>query len=294
MKYPENPYIIDKEMTGDEMSRFTKVQKIIMGCIAVIIIMGCVVRGIASSKTSLLYDGFTMIRYGLIEQPLHTIQSWMEDFSSLWAAKEENDALKIEMAQQPQLDADLEEALKKNAEYEKMLGLSETISYDKIYANVLVRDQELWNSELTLNKGAQDHIKVDMAVLSNTGMIGKISEVNEFTSKVKLLTSQDRLNNVSVKINLNSDATSEGILERYDSDGGYFVIHLFDDTADIQKDMKVVTSGKGGVYPSGLLIGSVSSVESLKNQIGKSVYVKPAASFQSFDIVMIINQSEGD
>lgn len=265
-----------------------------MGCIAAIVILACVVRGLAFSNSSLVYDGFTMLRYGLIEQPFHTIQSWMDDFSSLWAAKEENDILKMEIAQQPQVQADLEEAQKKNAEYEKMFGLAETISYDKIYANVLVRDQETWNSELTINKGAQDNIKVDMAVLSNTGVIGKISEVNEFTSKVKLLTSQDRLNNVSVKINLGSDNVSEGILERYDTNGGYFVIHLFDDTAEIAKDMKVITSGKGGVYPSGLLIGTVYSVESLKNQIGKSVYVKPSASFQSFDIVMIINESAGD
>lgn len=278
-------------MSGDEMSRFTKVQKIIIGCIVAVVVFACLVRGLASSMTSLPYDGFTMLRYGLIEQPLHTIQSWIDDFSTLWAAKEENDLLKMQIAQQPQLEAELEEQKRKVAEYEKMMDLSDSITnYEKIYANVMVRDQELWNNEVTINKGSQDNIKQDMAVLSNTGVIGKVSEVGQFSSKVKLLTSQDRLNNVSVKINLGSDATSEGVLERYDAEGGYFVVHLFDDTSEIKKDMKVITSGKGGVYPSGLLIGTVESVESLTNQIGKSVYVKPAASFQSFDTVMIINQ----
>lgn len=277
------------------MSRFTKIQKIIIACIVVVVLFACLVRGLATSTTSLPYDGFTMLRYGLVEQPMRTIQTWMEDFSSLWAAKEENDQLKIQIAQQPQIEAKLEEQEKKIAEYEKMMDLSNQLtSYQKIYANVLVRDQELWNNEVTINKGTHDNIKVDMAVLSNTGVIGKIADVGEFTSKVKLLTSQDRQNNVSVKINLESDAVSEGILEQYDAEGGYFIIHLFDDTSDIKKDMKVITSGKGGVYPSGLLIGTVESVESLTNQIGKSVYVKPAATFQSFDTVMIINQESDE
>jgi rod shape-determining protein MreC len=290
LKLPENPYIISKEKSGDQMSRFTKVQKIIMGCIVAIVLLGFIIRTLAISSTSIAYDAFTMLRYGLIEQPLRTAQSWLEDFSSLWAVKEENDALKMQLAQQMQLEADLEEAIRKNAEYETMLELGESVPYEKIYANVLVRDQELWNNEITISKGAHDGIQKDMAVMSNTGVIGKISETGEFTSKVKLLTSQDHLNNVSVKINLDGDAVSEGVLERYDAEEGLFIIHLFDDTSDIQKDMKVVTSGKGGVYPSGLLIGTVNSVQSLKNQIGKSVYVVPSATFQSFDVVMVINQ----
>lgn len=293
MKLIGNPYIIEVEKSGDEMSKFTKIQKIIIGCIIVIVAFGFLIRGLGAAQTSLVYDGFTMLRYGLIEQPIHTVQSWLNDFSSLWSVKEENDALRMQMAQQPQIEAELEEEKRKNAEYEKMMDLAQTISYEKIYANVMVRDQELWNNEITINKGSQAGIELDMAVLSNSGVIGKVYEVSEFTSKVKLLTSQDRLNNVSVKINLDNDTVSEGVLEQYDAQGGYFIVHLFDDISDIQKDMKVVTSGKGGVYPSGLLIGTVNSVESLKNQIGKSVYVKPAASFQSFDVVMIINQSEG-
>ena len=52
----------------------------------------------------------------------------------------------------------------------------------------------------------------------------------------------------------------------------------------------VITSGKGGVYPSGLLIGTVNTIEELSNSIGKTIYVKPAADFQNFDYVQVIQK----
>ena len=54
--------------------------------------------------------------------------------------------------------------------------------------------------------------------------------------------------------------------------------------------MQVVTSGKGGGYPSGLLIGTVESVQALNNQIGQTIYVKPIEDFQSFSIVSVIGE----
>lgn len=52
--------------------------------------------------------------------------------------------------------------------------------------------------------------------------------------------------------------------------------------------MQVVTSGKGGIYPSGLFVGTVKKVETLDNQLGQVIYVEPVSNFQYFDYVTVI------
>lgn len=49
-----------------------------------------------------------------------------------------------------------------------------------------------------------------------------------------------------------------------------------------------MTSGNGGVYPSGLLIGTVDSVQALVNQTGQTIYVKPVDNFKSFEYVSVL------
>lgn len=280
-----------KEKRGDRMSRFTRFQKIIIGCITFFVIMGFVAKGIQNKggMADLGYDAFSMLRYGLIEKPVHTVQNWMSDFSDLWKTKEENDSLRYQLSQQPLYEAQLVEAQRQIKELKEQLNMKESLSqYDMVAANVVVRDADSWDNQFTIDLGSDDGIEKDMIVLSSKGVVGKISEVSKLTSKVKLLTSEDRQNNVAVKVSISGTESSEGILQSYDATRGAFVIHVFDGNNKIKEDMQVITSGKGGVYPSGLLIGTVNTIEELSNSIGKTIYVKPAADFQNFDYVQVI------
>lgn len=273
------------------MSKFTRIQKIIIGFIALFVIFGFVEKGIQSKQamSDLGYDAVSMLRYSVFEKPLHTIQNWMEDFSDLWKTKEENDNLRYQLSQQPLYEAQLDEAQREIAELKEQLAMKESYSqYDMVAANVILRDADSWDNQFTIDLGSKDGMEKDMIVLSSKGVVGKISEVSTFTSKVKLLTSEDRQNNVAVKVSISDSESSEGILQNYDVNKGAFVIHVFDGNNNIKEDMQVITSGKGGVYPSGLLIGTVNTIEELNNSIGKTIYVKPAADFQNFDYVQVI------
>lgn len=273
------------------MSRFTRFQKIVIGCITFFVISGFIAKGIQSKggMADLGYDAISMIRYGLIENPIRTVQEWIQDFTDLWSAHEENDALRYQISQQPLYEAQLEESKRQVKELKELLGMQESMSsFTSIAAEVIVRDADAWDNQFTINQGEDDGMEKDMIVLSSKGVVGKISEVSKLTSKVKLLTSEDRQNNVAVKVSISESEASEGILQSYDVNRGRFVIHVFDGNNNIKEDMQVVTSGKGGVYPSGLLIGTVDTIEELSNSIGKTIYVKPAADFQNFDYVLVI------
>lgn len=277
------------------MSKLNRFQKIILGVITFFVIIGILLKSISGSVTSNIgYDGITMLKYALIDYPAQTVKNLFTDFVNLWSVKEENDQLRYELSKNPSYKALYIDAKQKNAELEDALRIKTSDDkYERRWAEVILRDQATWNNEVTINKGSKEGIKVGMAVESTDGMVGKIKSVSSHTSVVKLLTSEDKLNSASIKILLDEKKSSLGVLQSYDVKRGCYIVLLFDDSSEIKKGMQVVTSGKGGGYPSGLLIGTVDSVQALSNQTGQTIYVRPIDDFQTFSVVSIIGE-KGD
>lgn len=281
--------------SGDVMNKLSRIQKILIGIIISCIVVGAtLVIHNGSLQSNIAYDIFAYLKYSLIDHPLKTMKEWTIDFTELWQVKQENDELRYELSKNPSYKALYEEERAKNHEYEKALELDRNEDmYKMIWANVITRDATNWNNEITIDKGSKDGIKEGAAVQSVYGMIGKITQVSTFTSKVKLLTSEDKTNSVSIKININKKDSVDGILQSYDVKSGMYVVYLYDDNDKIEKGMQIITSGMGGGYPSGLLIGTVERVQALSNQVGSTIYAAPVEDLQEFTIVGVI-QSQGE
>lgn len=277
------------------MSKLNRMQKIIVGVIVVFVSIGIILKVVSGTTMSNIgYDGLTMLKYSLIDNPVKTIKGWTKDFANLWNVQQQNDELQYELSKNPSYKAKYQNEKQKNAELSKALKVdSEDDRFVHTWANVIGRDQTTWNDMITIDKGSSNGVRKNLAVTSVEGLIGKIVSVSKHTSVVKLLTAEDKLNTVSIKILQDGDHSSMGILQSYDAKKGRYVITLFDETASIHKGMQVMTSGNGGVYPSGLLIGTVDSVQPLVDQTGQTIYVKPIDNFTSFDYVSIIT-TKGD
>lgn len=276
------------------MLKLNRLQKIIVAVLAFFLALGILLQALQGSTMSNLgYDMVSMLKYGLVNYPMKTLKGWLKDFETLWSAKEENDQLRYELSQVPYYKALYEDTLRENEELRKALDLTSKEQQVVVHAEVVGRSQDNWNNTVTINKGKKDGIKENMAVETTEGMIGRIESVSTYTSIVKLLTSEDKQSNASIKINLDEKHSSEGILSNYDVKKGVYIVYLYNDSDEIKKGMQVVTSGKGGVYPSGLLIGTVESVQALNNQTGQTIYVRPVSDFQEFNVVRVIGiQSE--
>lgn len=274
------------------MSKLNRFQKIILGVIAFFVIVGILLKSMSGSVTSNLgYDGITMLKYALIDYPATSLKNVFQDLANLWSVHEENDQLRYELSKNPSYKALYINEKQKNAELADALDIAKhDDTYTRVWANVILRDQATWNNELTIDKGSKQGIAVGMAVESTDGMVGKVKSVSSNTSVVKLLTSEDKLNSVSIKILLDEEKSSLGVLQSYDVKSGCYIVLLFDDNTEVKKEMQVVTSGKGGGYPSGLLIGTVESVQALNNQTGQTIYVRPIDDFQTFSIVSVITE----
>ncbi|MEE0830772.1 MAG: rod shape-determining protein MreC [Longicatena sp.] len=276
------------------MNKLNRVQKILIGIIITCVVIGSsLVIHNGSLQSNVGYDVFALLKYSMIDHPLMTIKDWTSDFTHLWSVKQQNDELRNELSQNPSYKAMYEEERAKNIEYEKALEINaKEDMYELKWANVIARDATHWNNEITIDKGKKDGIKEGLAVQSVYGMIGKVSSVSQFTSKVKLLTSEDKTNSVSIKINLDKKHSVDGILQSYDVNLGQYVIYLYDDNDKVEKGMQIITSGMGKSYPSGLLIGTVERVQALSNQVGSTIYASPVEDFQEFTIVGIVQSHE--
>ena len=270
------------------MIKFTRIQKIMLGIIACLLAFTILTNGKGSTIKGLVYDPVVMLKYSIFEYPVQTVKNWMEDLDNLWAVYEENKWLRQELSKVDQKDALIESYQKEIAELKGLMGQTVDKKFLKKYATIINRNPETYSNQITLNIGTKDGVSLDNAVISNSGLIGKIIEVNEDTSRVRLLTSQDQLSKVSVQIHVNENESIQGYLEQYDFKKGAFVVRLFTNTDVVKVDQNVTTSGAGGVFPNGLFVGKVFMIDELLNENGRILYVTPAADFSSFQYVAVM------
>ena len=169
---------------GDKMSKFNRLQKIVIGIILAFVALGVLLKSMSGTLTSNLgYDGISMLKYALIDHPVMTAKDWLQDLANLWSVKEENDLLRYELSQNPSYKAKYDDERRKNTELEAALKLQKSEDkYTMTWAHVISRDQASWNNLITIDIGKRDGVKEGMAVESVNGMIGKVASVSNHTS----------------------------------------------------------------------------------------------------------------
>ena len=237
------------------------------------------------------YHFFAQVQYALIQRPANAVTGFFEDLTKLWSTMEENKILRSQIELISVYQAKLEEAyrdiddLKKFNELLLSMSESETIS-----ATIIQRSMENFTNTVVINIGSADGVEVGDAVISSKGLIGKVTSLSENTSVVLLLTTELEMNKITVKIQVDPSKTSEAILEKYDPNTQSYLLKLLDTNSSITEGMKVVSSGSGGLFPSGLLVGTVNHVETLPNAIGLKILVEPAADFYHLNYVAVVKR----
>jgi rod shape-determining protein MreC len=280
------------------MKRLTLFQRILMILISVVMVLTFllnvvkVAQPVAGAQAA-GYGFFAMLRYALIENPIESLKNITEDVTSFWKLKQENDYYRAQLEMLALYKAELEEAYRQIAQLKEMADIKTAANeFELKSAKVIYRSFDTFNHALVINQGSQEGVKVNQAVITTKGLIGKVTEVFDHSAIVRLLTTQDVQNKVSVKIQLSPSTSAEAVLERYDPNRGAYVLQLLDTNSAVLKDMTVITSGLGGVFPAGLLVGRVTEVEQLVNAIGMKIYVSPSANFRSFDYVFVVDYAQ--
>lgn len=235
------------------------------------------------------YDIIQSIQYYVFEKPIKDGTEFLTSYANYERSSHELRLLEEEISKIARIKEEMKQIKKENEELQALLDMRHTMTdYESKTANIISRDEAGWHNYLTIDLGSLDGVETNQAVVNHEGLIGKIYHVSDHTSIVKLITAEDGLSKVSLKIV--QETNIEAMLERYDANLMYFEVTALDANTEIAVDSAVITSGLGGVFPNGILVGRVSEVVSANNRLGKIVYVKPAADFSDINYVSIVQR----
>lgn len=223
--------------------------------------------------------------------PARWIKSGVDSVNDLFTTYSENERLKEKVDGYDELSRQTTNQQKEIEQLKEELALNQTLgSYEKVPATVITRSPDTWQDMLIVDKGENDGIEANMAVVSQKGLIGRVIEVNKASSKVELLTSENRTaNQFPVKV-ASENGESFGVLKSFDSKNQWLVVSEVTGNQDIKEGDIVQTSGLGGNSPANLPLGTVAKVKPDQFGLDREIYVTPYAQMYDLSYVTIIKR----
>lgn len=158
--------------------------------------------------------------------------------------------------------------------------------YPKIGARVIGKDPGNWYEVFIIDKGTDDGITVNMVVMAGNGLVGRIIEVGPNYSKVRSII--DDSSSVSGKVLRTSDICAVSG-DKQMGDEGYCLVEYIQDDANLIEGDEIVTSHLGEIYPPGILVGTIKSIEADPNKLSKTAILEPVVDFKHLEEVLVIN-----
>lgn len=209
--------------------------------------------------------------------------SYFTDFDALQA---ENEELKRQIREMEQTVRDAELALEENAQLRQQAGQPERMrELTTINAEVIARNPGDWATTLTLDKGSNHGVELGDLVTTVDGMAGYVSELYSNTCEITTVIDVEMQCGALIT-RTRETAIAEGDYDLM-ADGNLRLSYLTEDTSVVIGDT-VETSGRGGVFPKGVMIGTVESVLPESNGISYYAVIRPFVDVDTISSVSIV------
>jgi len=198
----------------------------------------------------------------------------------------ENAALRLEVERLRIRGEAYDDKVRENNELRGMLGFAESHPVRLTTARILTRNTATYWSTAMIDRGTADNLAPDLPVRTAEGLVGKIVHLYDRESEILFIT--DETCKAAVRI---EGTTEQGILTGVRgiiSRTPELRITYLPRDANVPVGAKVYTSGKGGVFPSNILVGEVTRFSSLDD--GGEALVKPAVDFDKIKYVFVIDR----
>ena len=240
---------------------------------------------------SLIKDSVTSIEK-IVFYPFKFVINKIDDYNELKDIRKKYKLLLPEVERIESLNTENIELRKQLAAMKKELDIKYTINdYEFLNATVINRNISHWYNTITIDKGTYNGVENDMIVVNSFGLIGKVVSVTTFTSDVRLITTSDTLNKISVTIS-NGTNSVNGLIKNYNYKTNYLEVEGVSNTEKVSNGSYVYTSGLGGIFPSGILIGTVENITTDEYDLAKIIDVLPIANFDDINYVAVLKRKE--
>jgi rod shape-determining protein MreC len=255
-----------------------KDRKLLKTLIASILIIFLLVNSRAISNTArIAFSDFVTPFLEAVQSGLSVILKFMP-FASL---KEENRLLRARIDLLTRRTEEMQSLYAENERLKAIIGFKKSVPYTTIGSKVIGRDPTNWSNSLIIDKGSADGVRQNRAVVSTKGLVGRTIEVGRVSSKVLLIT--DPNSKVGVMIQKNN----QGGMLTGGPDGTCKMVYIPLDS-DVAPGDRIVTAGFGSIFPKGILVGKVVSVDKEPGRLYKTAIVKTAAEISRLEEVLCI------
>lgn len=213
----------------------------------------------------------------------NSFKSFFTYFGSVAKVSRQNAELKEQVRNLQQEKVILQQYRLENERLRTELGYRKDSPLNFAAAKVISRDPTNFSQTVVIDIGADQGIKEGAAVLSEGVLVGRVSNVQSFTSSVMLVT--DPQSKIDAQISSSGD---NGILRG--SYGSGMVLDMISQNASVVKGDEVVTFGLTGSVPKGLLIGTVGEFQSQKNDILQKVTIIPSVDLKGLYFVSVVKE----
>ncbi|KKC47287.1 rod shape-determining protein MreC [Paenibacillus sp. D9] len=237
---------------------------------------------------------------GFVQQwfykPAGYMAGFFQDIGNLRAMHEENEQLRMTVAAYTRDKVKFNAMEQTNQSLQELLHFTEAQKkindYKFLFAQVIAVSPDPYNQTLTINLGSKNGIKEKMAVITDEGMVGIISKVSEVTSTIMpLLELNDQAPGISATA-LGKQKQSFGIVSSYNKETQMLQMTKIAADDPMTKGDTILTSGLNNVYPEGLVIGTVESIQDSDFGLTKTASIKLAADFDHLNEVLVVQKPE--
>lgn len=238
---------------------------------------------------SFLKDGLVYTEK-VVMYPFNYISNKISEYKKLKSVNKDNAVLETSIDRVSSIESENIELRRQLDELKEELNIDYTlVDYEYLNATVVSRNVGFWYNTITIDKGSYNGVEKDMVVINSKGLIGRIIRTSAFTSDVRLITTSDTNNKISVHIS-NGDNNLYGLINNYNYSDNLLEVEGISNTKDVTIGDYVYTSGLGGIFPSGILIGTVSEISTDSYDLAKIIKVVPSADFTDINYVSILKR----
>jgi len=247
--------------------------------LSALFLFGSTVGGKFGVVQQMILQGLGPLQGG-VSQLIRSVQVISDDYLALWSIRDENKRLRIVIADyQQQLDQ-YREAYARNRYLENELNFKKEENFPSLTARVIGKDPSFWFQTLIVDRGKSGGVIEGMVARTSAGVVGQVIQVSDNYSKILLTIAPSSAIDAMIQKN-----RVRGILKGA-SDKGYVLYYILKN-ADVVVGDRVVTAGIGGVFPSGLPLGTVSAVRSQRRGMFQEIEVTPVVDFGQLEMVFI-------
>lgn len=207
--------------------------------------------------------------------------------------REEYNELRDQISEFERVQDDLTALRAENKRLRDALGFAEEIPNETIAARIVARDPGNFFGGVTINRGRLHGVERNMPLVAAAegmpGLVGRVVDVGLQTSIIMPVT--DVQSYVAARL---ERSRYEGLVNGRGASSGRLVMHYVDKLAarQIATGDRVITSGMQSVFPAGIAIGSVSSIESTPYESSLQLELEPAVDFGRLEYVFIILEEQ--